>query len=544
MQRTQQLLFCAALGTLIVSSFACRSTPTSTSGVKDTVADKPEFSGLDLQMSGDEATGEITAKFQFTTGEFKAGDTVELRWDVVRSLEEPKVNCSALRGKDTVTLAGDGRSGSFTKKVDTKLFKVPFEVDPQEQAKANMDKLVNTGGTLRVEGCLMKPGASGNALGTGRGKMRGGKGKGLGLAGESDPPIVQFGRLCAEKLGALPAFSCLDETQFKIIPITQTDESGNVTTPNTRVDSCDRPIYLPTGSGGYCKPWARVGRIKVSDDVFAGVVCRRYWTPNYPAVTGPDDPVFNDVAVIQHNKKTGDTCYFQALGTLYAKRVPPPNELELPAEVAAEHPQAAAAKDFWLEPANVAGINCITCHDADAWMHSPYIDQPKTEDGDTWLPSAPRSKYNVLGAKFGFGNWPTTYSVKPKENGECASCHRVGSLKGCEAWAADSGGMKIPNQFVNAKTAYGKAFPQSHWMPTSDYGDIPTLADWTEQMGPAHKAMVDCCNVKRPDGSKILGLTGEFGSAKSRYGKTMKQTDIDILDAAGCKVTALSTTSD
>lgn len=511
--------------------FSCRTQGPSGGDVKETVPDGPQFSTMKLTMAADSETAEISADFDFGP-EFRPGDSVELRWDVVRSEEELTIKCSALRGKDTVTLQGDSRHGTFRKTVDKALFESPYRQDPKNEAKADMSAFVGKSGRLRVEGCLIKPGF---AAPLAEAKAEPGKG-GLGLAGVEEP-IVQFGKICAERLGALPAFDCLDDTLFKEMAVTQTGPGGTTKDMTESVDKCDRPIYLPTG-GGYCKPWARVGRIQVNADTWAGVVCRRYWSSDYPPINGKDDPFFNDVAVIQHNKKTGETCFFQALGYLYGRRVPPPNEPELAAEVKKKHPQAKPAKTFWLPPQNVANITCIGCHDADPFMHSPYIDQPKTAEGDTWLPNAPRSKYIILGGKFGFNKWPTSYSVKPQGNSECTSCHRIGSLQGCEVWAQDSGGLG--GYLKGNKTAFGKAYPQSHWMPTADFGDLPTLATWKTEMGPAHKAIIDCCNVKRADGSRILGKQSDFASMTPNYPSPMPQSDIDRLKAAGCLVAPIS----
>jgi hypothetical protein len=524
-------LAAVATGGAALTFQSCRTVPGSE--VREAIADGPEYSGVKLRMTGDEVTGLITAVFSFDNSEFNPGDSVELRYDVVRSLVEPRVNCSALRGKTTVVLQGDGKQGRFEKTVDRKLFDTPVRADPDGDAKADMDLLKDSGGPLRVEGCLMKPGTS-KPLASAKATTS----AGMNLQDSPDAPIHEYAKICAERLGEIPAFSCLDESQFKEIPITVTDAAGNTTKPDTRVDKCDNPIYLPTGSHGYCKPWARIGHLKISDDVSAAVVCRRYWTPNYPQPTGINDPLFNDVAIIQHNRKTGETCWFQALGKLYAGRVPPPTEKEVPAAVLTEHPQATDAKSFWLPPRDTANINCVSCHDADQWMHSPYVRQAKDDNGNTWLPSAPRGKYIMLGGKFGFDKWATTYSVTPEASGDCVSCHRIGSMKGCEKWAADAGGVNI--HLAQFKTEFGKSYPQSHWMPTPDYGDYESLESWNGDLAEAHKAILDCCNVRRPDGSKILGQKGEFQGAVPYYGKVMSDGDKQILEAAGCRIKQIS----
>ncbi len=527
------------LGLLALTStgllfYSCRS-PTSSS-VKEAVADTPEFSGIQLTLMGDEATGKVSAQFAFDNDEFKPGDKVELRYDVVRTPVEVKINCSSLRGRATVTLEGEGKSGNFTKAVDKALFASPVRDDPTSSAKLDMTAMLNSGGPLRVEGCFVRPGQGGKdqVLASARGKANR---TGLGLADE-ESALMQYAKICAERLGPIPAYSCLDESIFKVLPTTQT-ENGVTTSPDHDVPTCDSPIYLPTGKG-FCKPWARIGRLKTGPDSEAALVCRRYWSPQYPAIEGPNDPVFNDVAIIQHNRKTGETCWFQALGVRYGARVPPPSEAAVPEDVKAREPKAQDAGDFWLKPQEVAGINCLTCHDADPWMHSPYARQPKDEGGEVWLPSSPRSKYIMLGGKFGFSNWPQTYSVTPTENGDCVSCHRIGSVSGCENWARDAGGESTTYPAFTAKNDFAKAFPRDHWMPTADFDTYDTVDAWKAGIGEGHKAIIDCCNVKRVNGTRILGMSGIFGAAKPRYGKVMKPADQALLEAAGCKIKPIS----
>jgi hypothetical protein len=299
--------FGLAAGLASLSVFAsCRTQP-SGSAVNEAVPDTPEFSGVKLSLKADEATSSITAKFSFANDEFKPGDQVELRYDIVRTPKSQKINCSGLRGSTMVTLEGAGRAGTFTKKVDPALFADPVRPDPAMSAKLDMHAMLNSGGPLRAEGCLVrtKAGAGEQVLTSAIGEATAKDEPAMNLAGQEDP-IVEYGKICAERLGPIPPFSCLDDELFKVMPITQTN-NGQTIEPDKAVANCDNPIYLPTGTG-FCKPWARIGRIKTGPDTRAAIVCRRYWSPDYPPIQGKDDPVFNDVAIIQHNSRTGETC--------------------------------------------------------------------------------------------------------------------------------------------------------------------------------------------------------------------------------------------
>jgi hypothetical protein len=508
---------------------------TSESELDQTVADQDNFSAMQLEIFANRRTGDITANFSYTDPKFQAGDTVILRYDVVRSDSTAPVKCSELRFKRAVTLAGLGEKGTFNGHIDPAKFLQPLGKHPRGEAKADMDALLSEAPQLRVEGCFVSPSSEETLVASAT--IAGQSVPGMNLAGD-EPDIVKYGKVCAQKLGAIPAFSCLDEEIFKVIPIDVTDANGKTTAADERVETCDRPVYLPTG-GGYCKPWARIGRLKTGPDSQAAIVCRRYWSSSYPEIKGINDPVFNDVAIIQHNSKTGETCWFQALGVLYGDRVPPPTEVELPQDVQDEHPQAKPSEDFWLEPEEVAGINCIGCHDADPWMRSPYVAVPKDEKGNIWLPSSPASDYVMLGGEFGFKDWPISYEVIPEKNEDCVTCHRIGSLNGCETWGPDAGG--VGNFLASFKTEFGKSFPNSHWMPTEDWDSYDDVSSWKDGIGEGHQAFMDCCNVKRADGTKILGKTGEFQGLEPNYGSGfMSDEDLATLAAAGCQVKQVS----
>ncbi len=519
-------LFATCLCSLLV--LGCRTNPGSTT--KDTNPDGPQFSGIQLKMSGNPKTGKITAKFLFQDAPFSKGQKVKLVWDVVKS-RESLVNCSALRHDAEVNLAGEGEEGSFEAEVDPKLFDDFLHPDPAGVSKVDWQAFQKYDGPARVEGCLLKPEGEKQLTQDGmvQGETADVAASGLNLqdgpAGPL-PEIVKYGQICADKLGPIPSFSCNDDGQ--VLPITVTQPNGTVTTPTTPVPKCDRPIYLGTGDNNYCKPFARIGRLKTKEGVETTFICRQYGQ-----VPGADHPLFNDVAIVQHSTVTGETCWFQALssnsGPLYGKRVPPPTELVRPDGL---DPRAKNAEQFWLTPQGTAGINCVNCHDSDPFMHSPYVDQVRQGDS-TLVASSPRSKYIMLGPQFGFGNWPTAYNVTPSGNALCDTCHRIGSLNTCETWVRDSSNrnpfQKTSRYLKNQKTPNAGKYPLAYWMPPPDGQDVhhTSVADWNEIAGPAYANLEKCCNS--------LGTANPFGS-QARYGKKLTKQQIDDLAAQGCGV--------
>src|SRR5690606_424053 len=104
----------------------------------------------------------------------------------------------------------------------------------------------------------------------------------------------------------------------------------------------------------------------------------------------------------------------------------------VPEEAVKKHPHAKNAESFWLTPDATADINCINCHDSDAWVHSPYVNAVKDKEGRSHLPNTWEMgwphKYIILGQGFGFGKWNTCYSIPSESIGSCVSCNGIRSI--------------------------------------------------------------------------------------------------------------------
>jgi len=329
--------------------------------------------------------------------------------------------------------------------------------------------------------------------------------------------INDHGEMCGQRLGYLKAFSCLEG---EIIPITVGGHVPQQGYPEfadggSRDLDCDRPALLGLGSDGRCPPFARLGRLKSYDkqgnevkDTETVFICRRYvgrfgmqpWQG--AAYDAKVFPGFEDVAIIQHSPKTGETCYFQMLSSKDARRVPAPHEKELPADAP---DYAESAKDFWLSPRATANINCNNCHDADAWIHTPHVDQVVDQNGEKILPSHPFGKYSVIGPLY-FADWNTNNTIDvEREPGErknqCVECHRMGA-ETCSTLAPQSIGEW---RSTNLSTYAMNTFNLSHWMPPehrqvnnqNDFdNDVDNLkSDWEE--------IQNCCQNPSADGCKI-----------------------------------------
>ncbi len=327
---------------------------------------------------------------------------------------------------------------------------------------------------------------------------------------------ASYAKQCAARLGSLRPFNCLDGQIAPItldgVPIPPNLTASQAaaypfgTTPATQFQ-CDRPALLGMSDQGQCIPYSRYGRLpsfrpdgseqKEVDTVFA---CRHYKARLGPqgfqgvTIDGSVVPLYEDIAIIQHNRVTGETCWFQRLTPdTDGRRVPPPSETALPAGSPA---YALSAANFWLSPLATFNVGCHKCHDSDPWIHSPYIDQVRLPDGSPLVPSgmkltaSPR-KYSMLGARI-FNSWEKAQGigvVPVSGSKSCTSCHTIGNFMSCTDWTKQSVGASLAKN-VSPK---GAAWPLSHWMPPSD-PVLQTLDQWNAS---GYKAAADqqiaCC---------------------------------------------------
>jgi len=201
---------------------------------------------------------------------------------------------------------------------------------------------------------------------------------------------VDYAAQCQASMGRVPAFDCT-AAYATVIPITG-QENGK----------CDKPNQLGDGP---CTPGSRTGQLSTGNpDVTTVFICRKY--------SAVADPTFHDIAVIQHNRSTGDTCWFQSKldGSQHNGRTVPSPMDDTP-----------TASNYWYEPANVASINCQRCHDADPFIWTPYIGQVFGQNPVNWKPKGPYNSntFNI------FAGQPQPRVFEPTDN-SCVSCHRIG----------------------------------------------------------------------------------------------------------------------
>ena len=227
---------------------------------------------------------------------------------------------------------------------------------------------------------------------------------------DDDGTALSYAHECEQELGAVPGFDCTEGT---LVPITvdgvavDEDQSGA---------ACDAPSIAE----GDCNVGTRVGRIggtdsngEARDDVVWAYLCRKY------------DGI---VQLIGTHTETGATCFFEsewdvvehsdALSIedgLVVGPVPSPTDADYEA--------------VWKAPGEVAGQYCWSCHMADPYIHTPYIDGARLPE-DPSQPVIPNvadadSLYYLVGEAFSArveasGGLNTLHI----EDNACLTCHR------------------------------------------------------------------------------------------------------------------------
>ncbi|MGE3542674.1 MAG: PPC domain-containing protein [Kofleriaceae bacterium] len=265
-------------------------------------------------------------------------------------------------------------------------------------------------------------------------------GRKKGFGGKADEPggeqsinsPVAYGERCVGELGEIPFFektgegtystyNCLESTA---IPLTITANDGTVSTPQEgRVQRCDNPEYIYD----LCEAGPRVASRINEQGTRWVLLCRQ-------SIGGYTSDQFDDIAMIGHNPFTGKTCFFQnAVG---AKKdgghVPHPADRE-------------KSQNLWYGVqggVGGGGIQCANCHDSDPFIHTPWIDGAKDQNGRPIVPKmgvdpdmplgANDAPYSLVNAR-GQGWRMQKHLVSPEANA-CLKCHRIGDGKWATAW--------------------------------------------------------------------------------------------------------------
>ena len=231
------------------------------------------------------------------------------------------------------------------------------------------------------------------------------------------------------------------------IPDFNCDAGTTVPTKNHIGEKCDHPNRLH----GKCDPGSKFQVLVDTKTSYAVAHCRK---------TGLGLGKYSDIAVIQTNRITGATCFYQALSNRGG-----PGDLD---GRSVKAPSKGVEAWRWLKPRVTSEIKCVSCHDNGAILRTPYLSQLKS--GRNKFPGASDNTFNKKGQPYGFigedfSSWKT-YHVEVKNNA-CLGCHRLGisnQHKGFTTGTALDYSIKSTNNIPEAgKNPHSSNSPI--WMP-------------------------------------------------------------------------------
>ncbi|HEY8024679.1 MAG TPA: hypothetical protein VIF60_08950 [Burkholderiaceae bacterium] len=219
-----------------------------------------------------------------------------------------------------------------------------------------------------------------------------------GMAAADPPDRPTYAAQCAAEMGKIEKFNCMDGDLLDI--------TVNGVSQTKIVPKCDKPVQLGLSpEDGQCVPFSRLQLINTGNpNVTTEAICRKY---HLHGTDGAKNTIFDDIAVIQHNKTSGRTCFFQSQieVDLDGTSVPSPSD------------NTSVANSYWLDTPAVSNIHCSSCHAADPFIWSTFIAQKA--DLSKWNPEG---KYDSNFANL-FGAPSKVF--KPTGN-TCIGCHRFG----------------------------------------------------------------------------------------------------------------------
>lgn len=288
--------------------------------------------------------------------------------------------------------------------------------------------------------------------------------------------LEDYAAKCDQAIGvSVPDFVC--------------DTGTLVPTTHFANGSCDRPNQL----NRECDPGSRFQVLTNNATAYVVAHCRKRGHPI-------DNGLYRDIAVIQHNRLNGATCFYQGL------------EDNLSGDVKA--PSKGTSAWTWLTPPRTAAIGCAGCHDNGPIIRSPYLSQIT---GPNKLPGAGDFSFNrdqpysFVGEDF--ASWKT-YKVEVEVDGQknvCNSCHRMGvnNVRAGQGTARDLGlraTAASPSFLLPNKNPLSSDSPM--WM-------LPGQVIYSPENAESSQAIKNCAdqfnvNVTLPDtpGCRITQFSG------------------------------------
>jgi hypothetical protein len=303
--------------------------------------------------------------------------------------------------------------------------------------------------------------------------------------------------------------------------------------PNAATDmpqTCDTPAWLPNPKGR-CYGNSYVQQLKINDDVQGALLCR------HKQLWSDGDTDFPDIAIILHNSKNGETCWFQTTDdTPCAARDPGVgcDGTKVPA------PHTPEGKTFWLTPQRTAKINCVSCHDNGPFMNSRWMFDSgvglRDDDFGKYLNNGYGFSTPINGIAWGSPKFVTVgRDGLADENAQaCTECHKIHAAAQTpdpepsfgrdyhtfSEWLDYTVGAKSPR----GANATGQGFAIAYWMPR-DHGEA-SADDW-KKIYAAHVDKLRNCMNGGTRGAGCQDLKVAFNTSPSGPGGAWMYASVD-----------------
>lgn len=275
-----------------------------------------------------------------------------------------------------------------------------------------------------------------------------------------------------------------------------------ITKPETECFNPPRLSCAIDEESGGCLPGSKLGQMQ-RGNVWAKWICRREHVSDKLF-----DPRHNyeDHGMILFNQSTGATCHFDDSNNITNGNNNPDVDL-----TGGEQAKVAA---FLKTYSQQEGENCITCHDNDPFMYSPYLKGVGWQTSDAFTSGKYFAVHTVAEEK------SHVVSLTAEKAGPCLACHRIGNKRTCGDFAADAAGLtdhsglhkwmtaRAPNMgdgnalenappWGIATGPNGEKWPFPAWMPPDVGPEEATAATWQKDYGEAVQTIRTCC--EKPD---------------------------------------------
>lgn len=232
-----------------------------------------------------------------------------------------------------------------------------------------------------------------------------------------DPPVWKYAENCFEALELSDIselegpFNCEAGVPLELHVNGIRSDIGHCTgddCPTNFPTVCDSPAWLDASFNCYGNSFMQLITPSNNKNVKGVLLCRhnKTWTDKIRR--------FDDIAMIVHNKKNGETCWFQSqINTqLNGRRVKGPSKVR--------------SHLFWQRPIGARDILCIACHDSGPFVVSPWIRKAFTNS--SYFNSAKAPYKNTTKP---FDKWPVPRFIEIGDAGledsvkPCTSCHKI-----------------------------------------------------------------------------------------------------------------------